>query len=407
MTLPSQALPDVSALEGAWRRRQLVVLAPPEQQAWAQTLLNPELRSELEATWGPGVVVGSGGSTGGRRWCLQPLSHLEASAAATAEWLGQEGLDPAACLHLNPLPLHHVSGLLPLVRSNQWGARHQLVPPGLLREPEALVEAVALPDQPVLLSLVPTQLARLMAVPQARAWLRQLAVVWVGGAALPEALAAQARSAGIRLAPCYGATETAAMVSALPPGQFLAGASGCGRPLADVRLRIDAPTGAVEVATDRLSPGWIGASGALEPLPRSADGWWRSGDGGRLGSAGLEIFGRLDGAIQSGGETVFPEILEARLVAAAAAVKLPLEAVLLLGLPDAEWGERLVALVRPLAGADPAAVISGLAAITAGWWPAERPRQWQLCPSLVSSAQGKWERARWRRWLEEAIRAGR
>jgi O-succinylbenzoic acid--CoA ligase len=407
MSFPSQSFQDVSALEGAWRCRQLVVLAPPEQQSWAQTLLNPELRAELEATWGPGVVVGSGGSTGGRRWCLQPLSHLEASAAATAEWLGQEGLDPAACLHLNPLPLHHVSGLLPLVRSNQWGARHQLVPPGLLREPEALVEAVALPDQPVLLSLVPTQLARLMAVPQARAWLRQLAVVWVGGAALPEALAAQARSAGIRLAPCYGATETAAMVSALPPGQFLAGASGCGRPLADVRLRIDAPTGAVEVATDRLSPGWIGASGALEPLPRSADGWWRSGDGGRLGSAGLEIFGRLDGAIQSGGETVFPEILEARLVAAAAAVKLPLEAVLLLGLPDAEWGERLVALVRPLAGADPVAVISGLAAITAGWWPAERPRQWQLCPSLVSSAQGKWERARWRRWLEEAIRAGR
>ncbi len=407
MTLPSQSFQDVSALEGAWRRRQLVVLAPPEQQSWAQTLLNPELRAELEATWGPGVVVGSGGSTAGRRWCLQPLSHLEASAAATAYWLGQDGIDPAACLHLNPLPLHHVSGLLPLVRSNQWGARHQLMPPGLLREPEALVEAVALPDQPVLLSLVPTQLARLMAVPQARAWLRQLAVVWVGGAALPEALAAQARSAGIRLAPCYGATETAAMVSALPPGQFLAGASGCGRPLADVRLRIDAPTGAVEVATDRLSPGWIGASGALEPLPRSADGWWRSGDGGRLGSAGLEIFGRLDGAIQSGGETVFPEILEARLVAAAVAVDLPLQAVLMLGLPDAEWGERLVALVRPLPGADPVAVISALAAITAGWWPAERPRQWQLCPSLASSPQGKWERARWRGWLEEAIRAGR
>ena len=119
------------------------------------------------------------------------------------------------------------------------------------------------------------------------------------------------------------------------------------------------------------------------------------------------MLSRLDGALQSGGETVFPEILEARLVAAAAAVDLPLEAVLLLGLPDAEWGERLVALVRPLPGADPAAVISALAAITAGWWPAERPRQWQPCPSLATSAAGKWERARWRRWLEETIRAGR
>ena len=44
----------------------------------------------------------------------------------------------------------------------------------------------------------------------------------------------------------------------------------------------------------------------------------------------------------SGGETVFPEQLEARLLAS----DLPLEAVLLLGIPDTDWGERLVGLVR-------------------------------------------------------------
>ena len=405
MTRPGQSLRDISTLEAAWRRRQLVVLAPPEQTQLAQTLLKPELRAELEAAWGPGVVVGSGGSTGGRRWCLQPLSHLEASAAATAEWLGLEGLDPAACLHLNPLPLHHVSGLLPLVRSHQWGARHQLVPSGLLREPEALVEAVVVPDQPVLISLVPTQLARLMAVPQARAWLRQLAVVWVGGAALPEALADQARSAGIRLAPCYGATETAAMVSALPPGQFLAGASGCGQPLADVRLRVDLLSQAVEVLTTRLSPGWIGACGALEPLPRTPDGWWRSGDGGRIGSTGLEIFGRLDGAIQSGGETVFPEQLEQRLRALAQTEGWPLQELLLLPVAEPGWGERLTALVRPAENANgqPAngeALITMLQAAVAAWPPPERPRQWLLCESLAPSPQGKWQRSQWQRWLQ-------
>jgi O-succinylbenzoic acid--CoA ligase len=405
MTRPGQSLRDISTLEAAWRRRQLVVLAPPEQTQLAQTLLKPELRAELEAAWGPGVVVGSGGSTGGRRWCLQPLSHLEASAAATAEWLGLEGLDPAACLHLNPLPLHHVSGLLPLVRSHQWGARHQLVPSGLLREPEALVEAVVVPDQPVLISLVPTQLARLMAVPQARAWLRQLAVVWVGGAALPEALADQARSAGIRLAPCYGATETAAMVSALPPGQFLAGASGCGQPLADVRLRVDLLSQAVEVLTTRLSPGWIGACGPLEPLPRTPDGWWRSGDGGWIGSTGLEIFGRLDGAIQSGGETVFPEQLEQRLRALAQTEGWPLQELLLLPVAEPGWGERLTALVRPAENANgqPAngeALISMLQAAVAAWPPPERPRQWLLCESLAPSPQGKWQRSQWQQWLQ-------
>jgi len=406
MSRPLQPLQDISDLEGAWRRRQLVVVAPPEQRMLVQTLLSPARRAELETTWGPGVVVGSGGSTGGRRWCLQPLSHLEASAAATAEWLGLEAIDPAACLHLNPLPLHHVSGLLPLVRSNQWGARHQVLPPGLLREPEALVEAVVLPGgQPVLISLVPTQLARLMAVPQARDWLRRLAVVWVGGAALPEVLAAQARLAGIRLAPCYGATETAAMVTALPPAQFLAGVSGCGQPLADVRLRIDPLSQALEVDAARLSPGWIGDGGVLEPLARTADGWWRSGDGGLLGPTGLEIFGRLDGAIQSGGETVFPEQLEQRLLALAQTQGWPLQELLLLPVAEPGWGERLTALVRPVQTANGEtangeALITTLQAAVAAWPPSERPRQWRLCASLAPSPKGKWLRSHWQRWLQ-------
>jgi O-succinylbenzoic acid--CoA ligase len=119
------------------------------------------------------------------------------------------------------------------------------------------------------------------------------------------------------------------------------------------------------VRTARLSPGWLEA-GRLCPLPRDGEGWWRSGD-----------------------------------------AALPLEAVLLLGLPDAEWGARLVALVRPGPEADAAALIRALETITARWWPAERPRRWLICPFLAPTAAGKWERARWRQWLQEAIRAGR
>jgi O-succinylbenzoic acid--CoA ligase len=253
--------------------------------------------------------------------------------------------------------------------------------------------------------LVPTQLARLMAVPQARDWLRRLAVVWVGGAALPEVLAAQARLAGIRLAPCYGATETAAMVTALPPAQFLAGVSGCGQPLADVRLRIDPLSQALEVDAARLSPGWIGDGGVLEPLARTADGWWRSGDGGLLGPTGLEIFGRLDGAIQSGGETVFPEQLEQRLLALAQTQGWPLQELLLLPVAEPGWGERLTALVRPVQTANGEtangeALITTLQAAVAAWPPSERPRQWRLCASLAPSPKGKWMRSHWQRWLQ-------
>jgi len=222
-------------------------------------------------------------------------------------------------------------------------------------------------------------------------------VIWVGGAPLAEDLAQRARHAGIPLAPCYGATETAAMVTALAPQRFLAGQRGCGDPLPDVELRIEPVRRGVQLHAARLSPGWL-ESGRLRPLPRTEDGWWGSGDAGRLGPGGLELLGRLDGAIHSGGETVFPEELERRLMAAAAA--LPLRAVLLLAVEDPQWGQRLEALVRPLEGADAAELLVALRRICAPWAPAERPRAWWIVPDLAPSSLGKWQRGRWRHRLQ-------
>jgi O-succinylbenzoic acid--CoA ligase len=395
---PSQALAD--SLTRAWAAGRAVGLANPAEVADLAVAIGT---GDALAPWQAAVVLGSGGSSGRRHWCVQPLDHLRASAAATAAWLEQRGLDPAACLHLNPLPLHHVSGLLPLVRCRSWGATLRLLPPSWLRDPALLAAACPLPPgRPALVSLVPTQLGRLLASPEGLAWLRGMAVIWVGGAALPKAAADLARRHDLRLAPCYGATETAAMVAALAPERFLAGESGCGSALCDVELRLDpAGSSALEVRTVRLCPGWL-EDGQLRPLPRDGQGWWRSGDAAHLAAGGLNLLGRLDGALQSGAETVFPEAVEARLLAAAARDRLPLEAVLVLGLPDADWGERLVALVRPCAGADGPALIMALQAITATWRPADRPRRWHLCGELAPNAAGKWERSRWRRWLAEA-----
>jgi o-succinylbenzoate---CoA ligase len=394
-------------LHTAWCQGRVVGLAAAAERARLRAALGEDGAGNALADFGPGVVVGSGGSTGGRKWCLQPLAHLEASAAASGRWLTALGIDPSTCLHLNPLPLHHVSGLLPLVRCRQWGAQLGWLPPALLRQPQRLAQAVPLPaGRPVLLSLVPTQLGRLLASREGIAWLAGCAVIWVGGAALPPDLAAIARAAGLALSPCYGATETAAMVCALPPQRFLAAtpgstpgsSTGCGDPLDDVALRIDPATAALEVRTQRLSPGWLEA-GRLQPLPLAPGGWWRSGDGGRLGPAGLELLGRLDGAILSGGETVFPEQIEARLRAEAAGSGLALEAVLLLAEADPEWGERLVALVRARPGADGDALLQALQGLVAGWPAAERPRSWRLCAALAPDAAGKWQRADWRDWL--------
>ncbi|MFN5220537.1 MAG: AMP-binding protein [Cyanobacteriota bacterium] len=396
-----------ATLIAAWQADGLVALAAVSERRQLEAAL-AALPPGCLAGYGAGVLVGSGGSTGGRRWCLQPLRHLEASAAATAAWLRAQGIDPARCLHLNPLPLHHVSGLMPLVRSRCWGAALRRLSPELLRQPADLPGACPLPeDSPVLLSLVPTQLRRLMASAAATDWLRRCAVIWVGGAALPAELAREARRQRLPLAPCYGATETAAMVCALPPARFLAGEEGCGPPLADVELRLDAATGAVEVRTSRLSLGWLDGAGGVRPLLPVPGGWWRSGDAGRLELGGLQagglvVLGRLDGALHSGGETVFPEQLEQRLQQQAIVAELPLAAVLLLAEADPEWGERLVALVRLEGQGEEAAatLLQALKAITAAWPAAERPRRWLLCPTLAPTAAGKWERGAWRRWLD-------
>jgi O-succinylbenzoic acid--CoA ligase len=348
---------------------------------------------------GPGVLVRSGGSSGGSRYCAQPLDHLDRSAAATAHWLMGIGLDPAATLLLNPLPMAHVSGLMPWWRARCWGAGHQQLAPGLMKTPsELLAFCQGLPawgKNPAVLSLVPTQLARLLVHPDGVVFLQKLQLIWIGGAALPPALAEQARALQLPLAPCYGSTETAAMVAALPPARFLAGEQGCGDPLRDVELRL-AADGALEVRTDRLALGrWcVDQPDRFEQLT-DADGCWCSGDRAAF-NPGLQIVGRMDGAINSGGETVFPEQLEQRLMVTVQAASLPVSSVLLLGVDDPEWGQRLVALV----GSADSAVLQRLATFTRSWAPAETPRRWVLCPDLAPSALGKWQRQRWRDWLQ-------
>ena len=453
-------------LQDHWRQGSLVGLAPPQEEAALREAVlggtaaiggaqhppghpspapqgrqpatrhaesdHPVASQGSKGAWGAALVLGSGGSSGGRRWCLQPLAHLQASARACGLWLADQGLDPQRCLHLDALPLHHVSGLMPLIRARTWGAELRWLAPELLRRPALLPPACPLPNgRPVLLSLVPTQLHRMLDSPEAITWLRGCAVIWVGGAALPDDLATRARAADLPLAPCYGATETAAMVCALPPWRFLAGEQGCGPPLQDVELQLEGEAGAIAVRSARLSPGWF-AMGRLHPF-RDAEGWWRSGDAGTwstevapgapsdqpasptrtptVPAAGPErrsliIRGRLDGAIHSGGETVFPDQVRQRLLGLIQAAGLPVAELLLLGERDAHWGERLVALVRwesadppgqAEAGATPS--FTELAALARTLPPSERPARWLNCPSLAPSDTGKWQLSRWRQWL--------
>jgi O-succinylbenzoic acid--CoA ligase len=166
-----------------------------------------------------------------------------------------------------------------------------------------------------------------------------------------------------------------------------------------VQLRVEHGSRALQIKAASLALGML-QEGELQPLPLD-QGWWSSGDRAELGAEGWQLLGRLDGAIHSGGETVFPEQVEQRLLELARAQGLPVDELLVLPQLDPLWGERLVALVKPAAGsvAADAALWPSLQTLALTLPPSQRPRRWLFCPELQRSSLGKWERQRWRQWL--------
>ncbi len=383
-----------------------------QEKCWVQ-LTTPKdssgLISESISLEGSGVVLASSGSTGGTKHCFQPCSHLDQSAEATSIWLQRQGVEVTSCVLFNPLPIHHISGLMLWWRSLRWGASHFWLDPQWMRDPVLLEKFCTSFFQTTtstcLIALVPTQLRRLLSHPSGLNLLKSFALIWIGGAYLPEDLASQARSEGLRLSPCYGATETAAMVTAMTPEDFLAGQEGCGSPLPGVNLRLS-EKGALEVQTSRLATFyWL--NGELRTVC-SENGWWQSGDYAEILTDNLKshlrILGRVDFAINSGGETVFIEQLEARISKDRVFILLPIKYILLIPVDDVEWGQRLAAMIRfddQVCSDEMLIIKQKLLKIVGNWMPQERPIEWYSCPELAPDGIGKWNRNLWISWLKK------
>ncbi len=151
------------------------------------------------------------------------------------------------------------------------------------------------------------------------------------------------------------------------------------------------------------------SEGQLEQL-QDNEGWWKSGDMAKLTQHSrlpqLEIIGRLDSAINSGGETIFPEKLESRLLEIAREIGLPIQHLLFIPIDNFEWGQRLVGLIRWQQVQIPNSYSENLQLlqnIVKEWRPAEQPIKWISCPELAPNTAGKWERSRWKAWLKTNV----
>lgn len=272
---------------------------------------------------GVAVVVATSGSTGEPKLVALSAAALRASAAATAERLG----GPAHWLLA--LPAEHVAGVQVIVRSLLAGAPPvvQDLRPGFRPDDFASI-CRELGDGRRHTSLVPTQLLRLLdAGGPALDALLGFDAVLVGGAALDVGTAERARTAGVRIVTTYGMSETA---------------GGCvydGVPLDGVTADLE-PDGRILLGGPTLADGYVGRPAATAEAFRA--GRFRTGDLGRWRDGRLQVLGRADDVIVTGGEKVAPAAVE-RVLAAQPGVR----EVCVIGVPDPAWGQVVVAAVVP------------------------------------------------------------
>ena len=293
------------------------------------------------------ILRTSGSTTGTGRLIAMSATALMASARATHARLGGPGTWLLALL------AHHVAGLQILTRSLEAGTEPVIVDTSAGFSPTALAEALssARPStgaaaSRLYVSLVPTQLVRVLQDPQARRALAEADAVLLGGAAADPALLARARGAGVTVVTTYGMSETG---------------GGCvynGRPLEGVEVTIQAPDaeGAGRIlisgpvlAEDYLQPPGHTPAGRPRRNPNAGEGFHRNGstrvlatsDRGRLHPDGrLEVLGRLDDVIITGGVKVEPRHVEEALTCIDGVAE-----ACVVGLPDEQWGSTVVAAV--------------------------------------------------------------
>jgi O-succinylbenzoic acid--CoA ligase len=240
------------------------------------------------------------------------------------------------------------------------------------------------PDE-FFISLVPTQLQRLLDKPDAANWLSRFETVLLGGAPSWPELLKQARCHRIRLALTYGMTETASQIVTLKPEDFLNGHSSCGQVLPHAKVNVCSATdqqlsankiGNITVQSKSLALGYY-------PTLFTNQDEFSVDDLGFFDEQGyLNIVGRSSNKIITGGENVYPSEVEAAIRAT-----LLVNDVCVLGVPDLHWGQVVTAVYIPSHATITAASIQ--TALQDKLSKFKQPKHWLPVESLPRNSQGK------------------
>lgn len=301
--LDARGTPDFpDRLRAIWEAGDAALPVDPRLPAPARAALLEAMGAGEPVDDGDALVVATGGTTGAPKGVVLTHDAVAASAVLTSRALG---VDPGADRWLACLPLAHIGGLSVVTRALLTGTP-LTVHDGF--DPAAVEDAAAAGC--TLVSLVPTALRRVDA--------GRYRVVLLGGSPSWEEPPANAVAT-------YGMTESGS------------GVVYGGRPLPGVEVRVD-EAGQLWLRSPTLLRCYRDGTD-----PRDAQGWYPTGDAGSVEPDGtVAVTGRLDDAIVTGGEKVWPEPVERVLRAVPGVAD-----VAITGVADPEWGARVVALVVP------------------------------------------------------------
>ena len=301
---------------------------------------------------------------------------------------------------LTVLPMFHVGGMciqtLPALHA---GATVTIQP---RFDPGAFLRDVAA-RKPTLTLLVPATMKAVCAHPDwERTDLSSLREMNTGSSTIPESLFAPFHARGIPVGQVYGATETGPVSIYLRAEDAMRKVGSAGKAAVHAEIRIVDADGR-DVQAGEVGEILVRAPNLMQGYwkdpdnPGFQDGWFHTGDLARVDDEGYYwVVGRSKDMIISGGENVYPAEIEnvfgdcAEIVEAA-----------VVGVPDAKWGEAVVAAVvkKPGSVIDEAAVLALFEGRLARF---KHPRRVVFVDALPKSAIGKVQKVELRALLEGA-----